>query len=335
MPEQVDSRRFAAPDAAAPNPRVFVVGCARSGTTLLQRMLDNHPMLAVANDTHFIPWAIAGAETENPAMTPDLAARVAGYRRFHRFELTRDAVDAAAAGAPDYAAFVGRLYDAYAALKGKPFAGEKTPEYVRHIPLLARLFPAARFVHIVRDGRDVCLSVLKWAVKDRPPDETGATVRGPARRALWAEDPVGATALWWADHVMEGAAAGDALGPGRSFELRYEDLVAAPEPVLARIAAFLGLPDAPEMAAYHEGKRQKRRAGLSAKKAWLPATRGLRDWRRQMSAEDAALFEDLAGDALLRFGYAREATVAADPARAAICRRIWAEDAPRPAGAAP
>src|SRR5262249_46258492 len=72
------------------NPRFFVVGCPRSGTTLLQRMLNSHPQLAVANDTHFIPAAIKGV-TPRPDLpvTPEIVERVRRFRTgggmgFHR-----------------------------------------------------------------------------------------------------------------------------------------------------------------------------------------------------------------------------------------------------------
>jgi hypothetical protein len=75
-------------------------------------------------------------------------------------------------------------------------------------------------------------------------------------------------------------------------EVRYEDLVAGPRATVESLCLFLELPFAPETLAYHVG-RQREEPGLSAKKAWLPPTRGLRDWRTQMSERDAAVFEAL------------------------------------------
>ena len=72
------------------NPFVFVVGCPRSGTTLLQRMLDNHPELAVAHDSHFIPLAIKNESVGvDPQLTPELVTWVTTYRRFHRLRYPR------------------------------------------------------------------------------------------------------------------------------------------------------------------------------------------------------------------------------------------------------
>lgn len=318
-------RRDVSEGLADINPYVFVVGSARSGTTLLQRMLDHHPELAVANDTHFIPWAVSHGASADTPMTPALASSIFGYRRFHRFGLSEaDVMNAA--NAPTFAGFVAALYDEFGRKHGKALAGEKTPEYVRHIPLLHALFPRAKFVHISRDGRDVALSVRKWATKDRPADERGSTLRGPARHELFADHPFGAIALWWAEQERAGADAGAVLGAPMYHHLRYEDLVEAPEATLGEIAAFLGLADAPEMAAYHVGKQQER-AGRSAKKAWMPATKGVRDWRNEMSASDAALFEALAGEELTRFGYPLEAPSCDIDVIAAECRSRWSTKA--------
>ena len=267
-----DGEVMATEPTRARNPYVFVVGCPRSGTTLLQRMLDAHPMLAVANDTHFIPKALKGCEVRaDLPLTPDLVERARSYKRFPRLGVPPGAVDAAAEAAT-YGEFVARLYDALAAEHGKPFAGEKTPDYCDVLPLLHLLFPAARVVHIVRDGRDVALSVLEWAHEGK----------GPGRKALWQEQPMAVSALWWREKVANGRRDGAALGPSTYRELRYEDLVADPERETQGLSEFLGLPPDPAMAGFAEGHAhpEKRSDGrVDAKKSWLPATSGLRDWR--------------------------------------------------------
>lgn len=301
-------------DARRANPFVFVVGCPRSGTTLLQRMLDAHPALTVANDTHFIPKAVRGPEPVDPPVTPEIVTRVATYHRFGRLGLADRHVERAASSARTYAGFVGALYDELAALHGKPLAGEKTPDYVRHIPLLHGLFPGARFVHIVRDGRDVALSVLEWA---RPG-------KGPGRFALWTREPIGATALWWERFVRAGLADGGSLGTGTYLEVRYEDLTSRPRETIGRVAGFLQLPWAEEMLEFHVG-RTRIHPGRSAKKAWLPPIAGLRDWSMQMEPRDVELFESLVGELLAELGYVRAFPVISDEAesRAERCRAEW------------
>ena len=185
------------------------------------------------------------------------------------------------------AEFVGALYAAYARAHGKRLAGEKTPDYVRYLPQLHALFPSARFIHIIRDGRDVALSVRDWTQGGK----------GPSRRAMWDEEPVAVCALWWRRFVSTGFRDGAPLGCSAYREVLYERLVEAPEATLTELAEFLCLPDSPAMAAYHVGKTHQR-SGRSSKSAWLPPTSGLRDWRSAMAPRDRALFELLAGEEL-------------------------------------
>ncbi|NUR07289.1 MAG: sulfotransferase [Nocardioidaceae bacterium] len=298
----------------SPNPYVFVVGCPRSGTTLLQRMLDHHPDLAVANDSHFIPRVVADLAEDDPVLTPELVERVRGYRRFYRLGLSDAEVDTAARTASTYTELVAGLYTAYGAQRGKSLAGEKTPDFVKYLPQLHRMFPATRSVHIIRDGRDTALSVLEWAHDGK----------GPSKLAMWDEEPVGVCALWWRRQVRAGRRDGADLGRDLYLEVRYEDLVDDPEQHLSHMCRFLNLPDEAErMAAFHVGMSRPK-PGRSAKSAWLPATPGLRDWHA-MPERDRALFETLAGDLLEEIGYERSVdTVPAEVAEVAErCSQWW------------
>lgn len=307
--------------AEPPAPYVFVVGCPRSGTTLLQRMLDAHPELAVANDTHFISRAISKvtlgsiSKACEPASKAALVEWTRNDRRFARLGLDAATVEQADRASETFPDFVTELYRALARRRGKRLAGEKTPDYIRHLALLHTVFPAARTVHIVRDGRDVTLSLLEWA------NET----KGPGRLELWRREPVAACALWWRFQVGgQRQAAG--LPPTSYLEIKYEDLVADPAATLEPVTTLLGLPFAPEMLRFNRG-RVSRDPGLSAKKAWLGPTPGLRDWRTQLDSRSVALFEALAGDRLVQNGYslAFDETPPSVAAVAEECRAWWEE----------
>ena len=276
------------------NPFVFVVGCPRSGTTLLQRMLDNHPQLAVANDTHFITRAAKKILRNNPRppLTNGLLEAVISYRRFYRMGLEDVEVRNAAQDCAGYAEFVSRLYSLRGHKKRKPLSGEKTPDYCRKIPQLHRLFPTARFIHIIRDGRNTALSTLNWATASK----------GPGRWSLWSEDPLGTCALWWQWQAGTGQRDGENLGSKFYLQVEYEKLVAKPQQTLQSLASFLDISYCEEMANYHIGKT-KSASGLSAKSAWLPPVKNLRDWREDMSAEDIGVFEGIAGELLRENGY--------------------------------
>jgi hypothetical protein len=280
------------------NPYVFIVGCPRSGTTLLQRLLDAHPQLAVIDETRWVDhWCTERkGVTAEGFVTGELIARLLDFPRFAQLGLDREELEALLDGSRplSYPSFVSRLFDLYGSSQGKPLVGDKTPRYVRSLPTLHEFFPQARFVHLIRDGRGTSLSVVSW--------------RKAAKLArtfpTWNEHPVLTAALWWEWQVRLGCEAGASLGPRLYYEVRYEALVSDSAGELEPLCAFLGLPFVEAMLRYHEG-RQRPESGLSAKSAWLPPTRGLRDWRTQMGAEDVERFEAAAGDLLDELGYPR------------------------------
>ena len=286
---------------SANNPCVFIGGCPRSGTTLLQRMLDAHPQLAVANDTHFIPRALrhtskhlyrAALRGQQIELTDTLARNVREYHRFYRLGISSCEFENAVNQSTTYRDLVVALFDAFAAQRNKPMAGEKTPDYIRYVPLLHEMFPTAKFIHIVRDGRDVALSLLNWAQPDK----------GPGRLEWWPQDPIATSALWWKRF------AGVELEPGDwNTTIRYEDLLDGAEKALEKVAELLRLPFDSAMLEFHHRNPDDPNRNVSvngsAKSRWLPVTRGLRDWRKQMSEEDVAVFELLAGDLLEQYGY--------------------------------
>jgi len=189
------------------------------------------------------------------------------------------------------ARFLGKLFALYGEVRGKPLVGSKTPAYVRRLGMLHTLWPAARFVHLVRDGRAVCLSVLNW-------DHAARTA---GRYASWLEDPVVTTALWWRRKVKFGRESGKRLGPELYYELRYEALVSQPEAECAKLCAFLGIPYDEAMVRFHEERQRIE----SPDHPWMPITPGLRDWRTQMPPEDIERFEAAAGDLLDELSYPR------------------------------
>src|SRR5258708_2242159 len=283
-------------EGSARNPFLFVVGCTRSGTTLLQRMLNNHPQLAVVNDSHFAMQVIRRLKgTIDPLLTPELVEKVRTYPRFSRLGLSDEDVYQAASKSVTYSDFVGALYSEHGRLNGKQLAGEKSPGFVRHLPRLHALFPWVKTIHIIRDGRDVALSMLEWTRQGKGP---------AASFELWQEEPIAVCALWWLKKVEAGLQAGRSLDPNKYREVRYEDLVANPGDFLQTLADFLNLPYTREMLDYYVGKTRNE-PELTTKQRWLPVTPGLRDWRRRMNERELELFEALAGDLLSGLGYHR------------------------------
>jgi hypothetical protein len=259
---------------------------------MLRAMLDSHPDVAVPHESYFVvPAHHRRAAFEGPdGVDRDrLLADLGRDESFTRWGLDAAAIDRIRADAtlrsvPDT---LRALYRAYAGAAGKTRYADKTPRNVLHIDLLGAAFPDARFVHLVRDGRDVVPSMLGLAFfPDRFPEAV----------------------LYWADRVERGRRAGRRLGPDRYIEVHYEELVADAPAVLAGLCDFLALPFDPAMLRYYERadevvaavKDTGHHQGL-----WQPPTVGRRSWRESMAKRDVARFEALAGSALDDFGYER------------------------------
>jgi hypothetical protein len=263
-------------------PPVLVLGVRRSGTTLLRVMLDRHSNLAVPDETYFVPQL-----ADRHLRHVDADAFLDDVRRVVEWEIPLDKVRARLRDGMPVGEAIGAVYAVYAEECGKPRWGDKTPMYMQNLSLLERLFPDARFVHLIRDGRDAALSFLAM-----PRGIVTETWMHPATPADFA--------CQWRTEVAAARRLGRRVGR-RYLEVRYEDVVDDVEPVLHAICDFAGLEYEPAMADY-AGK-----VDVSANPHQLrlrqPPTKGVRDWRVQMSPDDVAAFEAVAGDLLRELGY--------------------------------
>jgi hypothetical protein len=273
-------------------------------------MLNAHPDMAIPHESYFV--VSYGRLQRQYQLGNDFDWRKLGrdllsHRWFCRWGIDETELTAAlAARSPtDFSEAMRVVYALYAGKHGKRRYGDKTPDYVLNMPLLARLFPEARFLHIVRDGRDVALSLLD---------------------VQFGPDRVDEAAMFWSLRVARGLEAGLRLGPDRYREVRYEDLIAEPERIVASICTFVGLTFSSAMLDYSSraGEVMKDfRHPEEQRNLLLPPTKGLRDWRTQMSRDDLARFEAIAGNELAALGYER--SVHKIPLRLQVeRRRTWA-----------
>jgi hypothetical protein len=292
------SRRIAkeTTDDHGRDPYLFIVGCARSGTTLLHRIVDAHPQIAITPEMH---WISRHFKSRNGLVTPALVSELTEHKRFAQFEISREEFEGllGSGEAVPYPTFLNRVFDLYGKTKNKPLVGNKTPAYIRRMLDLHALWPEAKFVHIIRDGRDVCLSIMNWK-------KAGRIV---GRYASWEEDPVSTTALWWERKVRTGREAGARLGSSLYYEVRYDSLISRPEQECQRLCEFLDVLYDDAMIRFAEGKTRTDLPNprKTPKKAWLPITSGMRDWRTEMPAEDLERFEAAARNLLEELGYER------------------------------
>ncbi|MFN2432181.1 MAG: sulfotransferase [Gemmatimonadota bacterium] len=285
-----------APDATrqtlheAGEPPFFVFGCPRSGTSLLSRMLDQHPRIAIPNESHlftrFYPLRNHYGDLSHRACRERMVTDML-HRRPVAFWSPRPDRDRvlASIGEHDFGGIVGALLGTWARDRGKARWGEKTPQHVRYWRQIRTCFPGAKAVHIIRDGRDVALSTL---------------------RASFGPKSVYAAAGRWAAYVQRVERLDVAGGSAGAFVLRYEDLLANPERELTRVCEFLGETFVPDMLEYHRDEGRYRREEVNAANLRRPLLRGnVEKWRTAMSVGEMRIFEAVAGRTLERYGYER------------------------------
>ena len=281
---------------------------------MLGAMLGAHSQCLCVPETQFIEHQFARDGFDPGALNPHrtLAEIVADprYRLFWQLEIEPERVPAQQLGTT-YPKLLSWLVRAYGRTRGKEDAGlwiDHTPTNFRRALTLLRLFPEARFVHLVRDGRAVAASLL-------PLD--------------WGPNNALHAAEFWMARCAAGLAAESQLGPDRVLRVRYEDLVGNPGPTLRGIASFAGLDYEPAMAEgsglqpkrYHE--RQHRLVGH-------PPDRSRMDgWQQSMTPRQIEIFEAEAGDFLTTLGYVPLHGIRARPATPVEVLRMRLGDLPR------
>jgi LPS sulfotransferase NodH len=236
----------------------FLIGAERSGTTLLRLMLSHHPQIAWCNEFEY-----AIDQVSDDGQFPGMA----NYREWlktHRiFQATGFQVS------PDlsYGELVQSFLRQKQAQEQKPVVGATVH---RHFDRLLALWPNARFIHIVRDPRDVARSCIGmgWA---------GNVWTGSAR---WLE----AEQCW---EAFKQTLPGD-----RYVEISYEELIREPQTVLTQLANFLGVDYDPAMLQYNQDTTYEQ-----------PDSRFLNQWQRKLGDRDIQLVESRVGDLLLQRGY--------------------------------
>ena len=270
---------------------IFILGCPRSGTTLLQQMLHSHRSIAFPSETRFVHIAydrrLGFGDLERAENRRALAEWITGRgeTKFHVLGLDAEPlIDEIEHGPPTLGSALATVFRAYARQHGKPRWGDKRPSYFRRVPMLRRMFPDAQFVHLIRDGRDAVSSLVQMP---------------------WFNGDLYSAVLTWRDAVDIGRRLATRLGPRGFYELRYEDLVADPKDALTKLCGFLGEEYDPGMTeAYLHARRTVPRS-----RAWhlrtheAPNTRRVGAWRERLATEDADLVEHVLASRLLDRGY--------------------------------
>ncbi len=267
----------------------FIVSAPRSGSTLLRLILDTHPGLAVPPPGWLFdlvyPYLYSYGSLQQRQNLLALAEDILATPTVSKWptKLTAEELVRASA-APSFAGLYAALHRAYAQSEGKQRWGEKTPRNSFWMDEIRALFPAAQFIHIVRDGRDQAIDI--------------------SDSVLWP-DAVYSGANLWQRYVQAVRGYAEQLPADAFMEIRYEDLCAAPEMAIHRLCDFLGVEFEPHMLASHESRSARGWSThpLHAKTAQPISTKYCGMYKTRLPAGDVAALEALIGETLKRFGY--------------------------------
>ncbi|ABG06011.1 sulfotransferase [Rubrobacter xylanophilus DSM 9941] len=315
-------------------PAFFLLGRARSGTTWLRSILNAHPEILCWGEGRFFEKSFL-REDHGRWQVPNIVP-VSLYGAILRSELLRSWVErsvwSAGSGVEEHLNALTRLAISHflgtqLAGTGARIAGDKTPFVSAEVfGEIAAVYPEAKVIHIIRDGRDVAVSLLHhmWnnplsegGVYDLSDEELrlrdayrSGRLR-PPEGSLFTGERLRRIAADWSREVGRATEDGPSLLGENYAEVRYEDLLARPEEETERLLRFLGV-DAGEEAVRRcvESSGFERSAGR--RRGEEDATSRLRkgiagDWRNVFTPEDRRIFKEAAGELLIRLGYERDA----------------------------
>lgn len=288
MSESPRTALASAPARAATRPPFFIVGSDRSGTTMLRLMLDRaDDGPAIPPETMFITdfrGVLRGGGLEAHDAAMEFTRRVWAHPRVRLWGIDGDP-ELPPAGLTHAEAFrwaVEQPFLAYMRRDGKQWWADKTPPNIDHVDLLAEVFDGAKFVELVRDGRDVTLSMLTMP---------------------WGDNNTWTAARRWASCIREGERQ-RAQRPDSMLLVRYEDLVTEPRQQLQRVSSFLGIAYDDEMLAVEKTDTSKLQHQDWFGNLWKGINTSAMDkWRTKMPEQDQRLFLAAAGNELRLHGY--------------------------------
>jgi len=268
---------------------IFIIGCQRSGTTLLRLILNSHSKIAIPEEGTF--WMPLLRRYKNKPyeniLKKDLKHILNYIIKNHQFKLwcidpsplIENILKLKHCSLRD---LMKMFYEYYASVQNKEIWGDKTPSFFRMIPVLHKLFPEARFIHVVRDGRDLYLSRKKI---------------NPLMKFI------SLSAIEWRYKVNKIRKDLSKIPSEKSIEIRYEDLVRDPQNILKKICAFLRIDYEDKMLNFWKESHKyigKHHSDLIFKPI---SSKSVGKYKKELSYRNLRKYEILAQNLLREYGY--------------------------------
>ena len=267
---------------------IFIFGSARSGTSLLSRIIGSHPNIAVPFESQlyntFYPWLQYYGDLKVEKNRRRLVRDILSTEDLLDWTPRPDAEETLAAIEKyDFHGVVDALITEWAKKSGKQRWGEKTPWHIFYWKEIMEGFPDMKVIHIVRDGRD---SSLSW------------------RNARFGPKHIYHLAVRWRDYLLRVDELKSQLREDMFMEVRYEDLLDEPEAITRKICDFIGEEFSEDMLAFYQGKVSYPTDKKNLSNLKQPLIRSNKNkWLKEMDDEEVRIFEAIAGDMLKNYNY--------------------------------
>jgi hypothetical protein len=332
-PERDRTRRH--PVRGSNTPVFFVTGLGKSGTSWLMRTLDGHPEILCKGEGRFFAadWRRANFDPENTQALASSLYYALLHSEYLRLWVERSvwAREGEAAGHLDNLTRLATEHFLAGQLRetNKTLVGDKSPllnaDFIQEV---SRIYPEARVIHIIRDGRDQAVSMLHH-VWNRSTDQGGVQTLKPGefqRREIYRKDPkkllqtgegmfteerLRGAARSWNARVGKTAQDGPVLLGPNYTEVRYEDLLERPNEEVGRLAGFLGadtsekaVQQAVGSASFEKLSKGRERGKEDTSSFYRKGVAG--DWNNYFTERDKEIYKEEAGKLLIRLGYERD-----------------------------
>lgn len=266
---------------------VFVGGSSRSGTTLLGAMLGAHSECLTVPESQFIIELLDGSDWDKDRINvTQVLNAIKNHWRFKLWDLNIEIpLDFEERVGTSYSQLIEWIVRTYGEKLGKAAPRiwvDHTPWNLKYACRLFELFPEARMIHILRDGRAVASSIMKLD---------------------WGPNEIYGAAHKWVEEVAYGLAAEAFWGGKRVTQVRYEDLVQEPEVILKRLCAFLTIDYQPQMTKASGFRVPKYTSEQHALVGRKPDSQRATAWEKELTSRQIEIFENTTGDLLYHLGY--------------------------------
>lgn len=270
----------------------FIVGSGRSGTTLLRLLLCSHSQIHIPPETWFVQPLAEQFSLTDALSFDDMQKAVRIITSHYRWaDMQMDAAEfeqeVSALKSPKLVDILNVFYGRQLKIAGKNRFGDKTPPYIKIVPELVVLYPDAKFIHLIRDGRDVAISFIEAGF-----DDPGCRCYDGNR-------------FEWTSAIRKGLSYRKSQYAPRLLEVRYEDLVADVEGTLRRICQFVEVPFEMQML-----QRQPASDAVPARERHIHgkldqpiSSDFIATWRRKLSALECFVMEACLREDLQTLGY--------------------------------